>query len=97
MILIAAADDSYGMMFNHRRQSQDRVLRQRMLELTAGHTLWMNAYSAKQFAEITIIRLFDKKLFSSMLSSPCLTSNSEILTINCFFNVSMFSSPHAIK
>ena len=53
MILIAAADDSYGMMFNHRRQSQDRVLRQRMLELTAGHTLWMNAYSTKQFAKDT--------------------------------------------
>ena len=27
MIVIACLDDNGGMMFNHRRQSQDRVLR----------------------------------------------------------------------
>lgn len=50
MILIACLDDAGGMMFNQRRQSQDRVLRQHILEETAGAKLWMNAYSAKQFA-----------------------------------------------
>ena len=49
MIAILCVDDHNGMMFNHRRQSQDRVLRQRMLELVKGKTLWMNAYSKKQF------------------------------------------------
>ena len=51
MILIVCVDDHNGMMFNHRRQSQDRVLRTDVLELTAGKTLWMNAYSRKQFTE----------------------------------------------
>lgn len=50
MILIACLDDKGGMMFNRRRQSQDRVLRQRILEKTAGARLWMNDYSEKQFA-----------------------------------------------
>lgn len=49
MIAILCVDDHNGMMFNHRRQSQDRVLRQRMLELVKGKIFWMNAYSRKQF------------------------------------------------
>ena len=51
MILIVCVDDHNGMMFNHRRQSQDRVLRADVLELTVGKVLWMNAYSRKQFTE----------------------------------------------
>lgn len=49
MIVIACIDDTGGMFFNHRRQSQDSVLRSRILQLTAGCRLWMNHYSAKQF------------------------------------------------
>jgi len=49
MILIACVDDGFGMMFNHRRQSQDRVLRDHIIALTSGKQLWMNHYSAKQF------------------------------------------------
>lgn len=51
MIVMVCADDNNGMMFNKRRQSQDRVLRQRMLELAGEKKLWMNAYSSRQFSE----------------------------------------------
>ena len=51
MQIIAVIDDGGGMMFNRRRQSQDRVLRARILELSARSRLWMNAYSRKQFAD----------------------------------------------
>ena len=51
MKVIVCVDNQNGMMFNHRRQSQDRVLRRRMLELTGGEKLWMNAYSQKQFLQ----------------------------------------------
>ena len=50
MILVCCVDNQMGMTFNHRRQSQDRVLRQRILEL-AGGMLWMNGYSARQFTD----------------------------------------------
>lgn len=53
MILIVCVDDSYGMMFNSRRQSQDQVLRERILALTADSHLWMNSYSQKQFADMS--------------------------------------------
>lgn len=49
MILIVCLDDRSGLCFNHRRQSQDRLLRARVLDQTAGAVLWMNAYSARQF------------------------------------------------
>lgn len=77
MILIAAVDDSYGMMFNHRRQSQDRVLRQRILELTAGHTLWMNTYSARQFAKDTApnIQVSESFLDEADTGEYCLIEN----------------------
>ena len=49
MILVACIDDRGGMLFNHRRQSQDRLLRLDLLQETAGRPLCMNAYSAVQF------------------------------------------------
>ena len=33
MILIVCIDDNKGMMFNHRRQSQDGVLRRHILDM----------------------------------------------------------------
>lgn len=52
MIVMVAIDEKKGMMFNHRRQSQDRILRKRVVELSKESRLWMNAYSYKQFAEL---------------------------------------------
>ena len=51
MILVVCIDDKGGMIFNHRRQSQDRLLREDLLEEAAGAAIWMNAYSAKQFTD----------------------------------------------
>lgn len=50
MIILVCLDDRDGMMFNHRRQSQDRLLREELLRITDGSRLWMNGYSAKQFS-----------------------------------------------
>ena len=53
MILIVCIDDNKGMMFNHRRQSQDRGLRRRMCEIAGNDDgkFWMNAYSRKMFTD----------------------------------------------
>ena len=50
MILIACVDDRGGMLFNRRRQSQDRLLRQDLLA-EAGGILWMSPYSREQFSD----------------------------------------------
>ena len=50
MNVIVCVDDRLGMLFNKRRPSQDQVLRERLMRLCGGRPLFMNAYSAKQFA-----------------------------------------------
>ena len=51
MIAIICVDDNLGMMFNNRRQSQDKILRKRILEISTNSRLLMNSYSIKQFDE----------------------------------------------
>ena len=51
MIAVICIDDKNGMMFNHRRQSQDRKVRERIMELAGSGNVWMNAYSYKQFMD----------------------------------------------
>lgn len=51
MIVVACIDGRGGMLFNRRRQSQDRLLRRDLLQEAAGRPLWMSPYSAKQFPE----------------------------------------------
>lgn len=51
MNVIVTLDDRGGMLFNCRRQSRDRVLNERILQLCGGK-LRLNAYSAKLFAEL---------------------------------------------
>ena len=52
MDLIVCLDDRNGMSFAGRRQSKDRVLRQKMLEQVGDATLWMDSYSASQFESL---------------------------------------------
>lgn len=51
MIVITIIEDRGGMMFNHRRLSQDRVLTEKIKNLVGNHTLWIDAYSATIFPE----------------------------------------------
>lgn len=51
MIILLCVDDNMGMLFNKRRQSQDRILLDRILGMTAEKRLWMNQYSANIFVK----------------------------------------------
>jgi len=50
MIVMICVADKNGMMFNQRRQSQDQVVREHILQRAGDSKVWMNAYSQKQFA-----------------------------------------------
>lgn len=50
MIIICCVDDNYGMMFNSRRQTQDKILREYVLEISKDSVLNMNSYSFNQFS-----------------------------------------------
>ena len=49
MVVMVCLDDNGGMLFNHRRQSQDRVLRDEILRQAGDGKLYVNAYTARQF------------------------------------------------
>ena len=49
MIVALCIDDNFGMMFNGRRQSQDRALRENLLAEARDSRLWMSPYSYQQF------------------------------------------------
>lgn len=49
MILLTCLDSRNGMLFNGRRQSRDRAVTARILQLTEGADLYMTAYSAPLF------------------------------------------------
>lgn len=51
MIIISCVDDNYGLLFNHRRQSQDRIVREDIIKEIKPNKLWLNHYSAKQFLD----------------------------------------------
>lgn len=51
MIPILCLDDNNGLLFNKRRQSQDRVLTKRILSLSQKSRLWCDAYSWKLLDE----------------------------------------------
>ena len=80
MILILCVDDRGGLMFNRRRQSQDRILRADILELTDGKNLWMNAYSRKQFAESDAEKILVDETFLDAAGNGefCFVENADV-------------------
>lgn len=71
MYYIFCVDERGGRMFMKRRQSQDRILRERVLALSAGHTLWMSTYSAKQFTEGGLFTVDDDYLQKAGAGDYC--------------------------
>lgn len=51
MIAIVCLDDRKGMLFNGRRQSRDRAVVDKILELTKGKCLWIHPFSEPLFVE----------------------------------------------
>lgn len=71
MKLIICLEKNKGMMFFGKRHSQDRELRKKLIEMTAGHKLWMSNYSAKQFAEYSSIIVDDDYMSKAESNDYC--------------------------
>ena len=62
-----AIDNVGGMMFNNRRQSQDRFLREYLLKCCENCRLWINEYTASQFEKpLPTNVLVDNKLLNKV-------------------------------
>ena len=51
MHIILTVDDGWGTRFNNRRQSRDRALSARIVELSEGAVLWVHPSSLRLFPE----------------------------------------------
>ena len=84
MKLIVCIDEKKGMMFNHRRQSQDRVLLDDIRKECQGSILRMNAYSAGLFekdADVeTMVQIFSSEDFLAQASEDdcCFVEDQDI-------------------
>ena len=84
MKLIVCIDEKKGMMFNHRRQSQDRVLRDDIRKECQGSILRMNAYSAELFekdADVeTTVQIFSSEDFLAQASEDdcCFVEDQDV-------------------
>lgn len=67
MTLIVCVDDNFGMMFNNRRQSQDKLVREHILS-GIDTRLWMNCYSFEQFRSEATDKIFKDDDFLNKIS-----------------------------
>ena len=78
MKLIVCVDKSNGMLFNNRRQSQDKVLREKLLSLVGEDRLFLNAYSARQFENNEKLTVCEDFLAMAGEDDFCFVENAEI-------------------
>ena len=81
MYVIVCADDNQGMLFNRRRQSQDRILREYLTDLARDHGFYMNAYSAKQFENTSMIQVSENFLEEAGKDDFCFVENQSLRDI----------------
>ena len=77
MKLIFCLDEKNGMMFMDKRQSQDRGLRKRILEIVAPNKLWMSKYSAGQFDFFLSRRVSDDYMNKAGENDYCFIEDGE--------------------
>ena len=75
MIIILCLDNNNGMMFNDRRQSQDRGLREYIAEMTKGEKVYMNAYTEKLYEEINDPVTCEDFLHKAGKGETCIVEN----------------------
>lgn len=89
---ILCIDDDFGMMFNHRRQSQDRILRKHIME--EWKQLYMTEYSKKMFETEELLPGFSISIWKSdevlpqditlFVEDPDDLQDAELLIIYCW-------------
>ena len=82
MNVIVCVDKNNGMMFMGKRQSQDKVLRDKIFEISNGAKLLMNTYSAKQFDNNEKIIVDEDFLNSAGQGDFCFVENKNIICEN---------------
>ena len=79
MIVIVCLDERGGMMFNNRRQSRDKTVIDRIIEIVQDSKLWLNSYSKSLFDQVTIsLEVDDDLLQKAGNGEYCLVENTDL-------------------
>ena len=57
MYIIICLDDNNGLAFNHRRQSQDRIVAEDISKTVGEKKLWITDYSRKLFQAVSNLKI----------------------------------------
>lgn len=81
MKVLVCCEKSNGILFNNRRVSQDRVVSERIVELTKSSKLWMDSYSYTLFEKLNAsnINLAENTLAEATDSEYCFVEKQEML------------------
>ena len=81
MEVIACVDDDYGLMFNKRRQSRDRIVTDHILQDSSGRLLYTAEYSAQLFTEADQSRIIARPDFLECAGPEdcCFVEDSRLL------------------
>lgn len=80
MTAIVCVDDNGGVMFNSRRQSQDKLLRAKIFSLLNGRQLIVSPYTAKQFSpeEQTNLRISNECYLKGAPNDVCFAEDEDL-------------------
>lgn len=80
-MVIAFVDDKRGMMFNHRRQSRDQAVTERIQKICKGKRLWMNPYSDQLYGSLEGVDIMVENDFLSLAGSGeiCLVESDRLM------------------
>lgn len=80
MIIIVCLDENKGMMFNHRRQSRDKIVAERIQYICRGKKLWMNTYSYSLYGYLKNVEIRVDEDFLSKASKGdiCLVESDSL-------------------
>lgn len=81
MIVMICLDDKGGMRFHDRRQSQDRILRQRMKEIVKDAKVFMNETSEKLYQEFQNRVVCEDFLEKAGENDYCLVEDQSLLPL----------------
>ncbi len=81
MIVMICLDDKGGMRFHDRRQSQDRILRQRMKEIVKDAKVFMNKTSEKLYQEFQNRVVCEDFLEKAGENDYCLVEDQSLLPL----------------
>lgn len=78
MKVIVCVDDKKGVSFNDRRQSRDKLLSKKILEMISKSSLYLSPYSAKLFEGVSNLKISEDYLKVAPRDSFCFVEREDL-------------------